>query len=131
MGDLASIVKAYDVVPGGLGSAGLLDRAGGDLDTPGAMITASRSPSRYHGITLCRASAKPIGIESGPQEINDPAERTTVPAPAPRTAIPLDLLPGYADHPRKLNAEAATAATMVAVRDEVPGAVRGTTDLSE
>jgi hypothetical protein len=85
LGDLASIVKAYDVVPGGLGSAGLLYRAGGGLDTPGAMITASRDPSRYHGIKLRRASAKPIGTE----------------------------------------------ATMVAVRDEVPGAVRGTTDLSE
>jgi phosphomannomutase len=131
LGDLASIVKAYDVVPGGLGSADMLYGAGGDLDVPGAMITASRNPSRYHGIKLCRASAKPIGIESGPQEIKDLAERTTVPAPAPCTATPRDLLRGYADQPRKLNAEAATAATMVAVRDEVPGAVRGTTDLSE
>jgi phosphomannomutase len=131
LGDLASIVKAYGVVPGGPGSAGLLYRAGGDLDMPGAMITASRNPSRYHGIELCRASAKPIGIESGPQKIKDLAERTTVPAPAPPTATPRDLLPGYADHPRKLNAEAAKKTTMVAVRDEVPGAVRGTADLSE
>jgi phosphomannomutase len=66
------------------------------------MITASHNPSRYNGIKLCRAGAKPIGIQTGLQEIKKYAERGLVPAPLPGTVTPRDLLPGYADHLRKL-----------------------------
>ena len=94
--------QGTDVVAAGLGSTDMLYYASGDLGVPGAMITASHNPSRYNGIKLCRAGAKPIGIESGLREIKDLAERGTVPAPVPGTITRRDLLPGYAEHLRKL-----------------------------
>ena len=94
--------QGADVLAGGLGSTDELYYASGDLGAPGAMITASHNPSRYNGIKLCRAGAKPIGIQTGLQEIKKYAERGLVPAPLPGTVTPRDLLPGYADHLRKL-----------------------------
>ena len=86
----------------GLGSTDMLYYASGDLGIPGAMITASHNPARYNGIKLCRAGAKPVGIETGLKEIKDMAERSFVPAPSTGTVTRLDLLPGYAEHLRKL-----------------------------
>jgi len=94
--------QGADVVSGGLGSTDMLYYASGDLDVPGAMITASHNPSRYNGIKLCRAGAKPVGIATGLKDIKELAERTLVPAPAPGTVTRRDLLPGYAEHLRKL-----------------------------
>src|ERR1700733_515803 len=91
-----------DVTAGGLDSTDMLYSASGDLGIPGAMITASHNPARYNGIKLCRAGAKPIGIETGLLEIKDLAERGIDPAPVRGTITPRDLLPGYADHLRKL-----------------------------
>jgi phosphomannomutase len=94
--------QGADVIAGGLGSTDMIYYASGDLGIPGAMITASHNPARYNGIKLCRAGAKPIGIETGLLEIKDLAERGIDPAPVPGTITPRDLLPGYADHLRKL-----------------------------
>ena len=73
--------QGADVVAGGLGSTDMLYYASGDLDVPGAMITASHNPSRYNGIKLCRAGAKPVGIQTGLKEIKDLAERPLAPVP--------------------------------------------------
>ena len=54
-----------DVIAIGLASTDLLYFASGDLDLPGAMITASHNPAEYNGIKLCRAGAKPIGYDTG------------------------------------------------------------------
>jgi phosphomannomutase len=91
-----------DVLAGGLGSTDMLYYASGDLGVPGAMITASHNPAQYNGIKLCRAGAKPIGIESGLKDIKDLAERPLVSAPKPGTVTRIDLLPGYVNHLRKL-----------------------------
>jgi phosphomannomutase len=91
-----------DVLAGGLGSTDMLYYASGDLGVPGAMITASHNPAQYNGIKLCRAGAKPVGIETGLKEIQDLAERPLVPAPKPGTVSRVDLLSGYANHLRKL-----------------------------
>src|SRR5580698_6947014 len=91
-----------DVLAAGLGSTDMLYYASGDLGVPGAMITASHNPARYNGIKLCLAGAKPVGIETGLKEIQDMAERSLVPAPSTGTVTRLDLLPGYAEHLRKL-----------------------------
>jgi phosphomannomutase len=91
-----------DVLAAGLGSTDMLYYASGDLGIPGAMITASHNPARYNGIKLCLAGAKPVGIETGLKEIQDMAERSLVPAPGTGTVTRLDLLPGYAEHLRKL-----------------------------
>jgi phosphomannomutase len=94
--------QGADVLAGGLASTDMLYYASGDLGVPGAMITASHNPSRYNGIKLCRAGAKPVGIATGLAEIRDLAERAIDPAPAPGTVTRRDLLPGYAEHLRKL-----------------------------
>jgi phosphomannomutase len=94
--------QGADVVAGGLGSTDMLYYASGDLGVPGAMITASHNPSRYNGIKLCRAGAKPVGIQTGLLQIKDLAGRTLAPAPVPGTVTRRDLLPGYAEHLRKL-----------------------------
>src|SRR6266700_5814681 len=56
--------QGADVIHGGLGSTDMVYYASGSLDMPGAMITASHNPARYNGIKLCKAGAKPVGIET-------------------------------------------------------------------
>lgn len=41
----------------------------------GAMVTASHNPGEYNGIKFCREEARPIGIESGLQEIKQTIEQ--------------------------------------------------------
>ena len=94
--------QGADVVAAGLASTDMLYYASGDLGVPGAMVTASHNPPQYNGIKLCRAGAKPVGIETGLKDIQALAERPVVPAPSPGTVTSRDLLPGYADHVRKL-----------------------------
>jgi phosphomannomutase len=94
--------QGADVLAAGLGSTDMLYFGAGDLDIPGAMITASHNPPQYNGIKLCRAGAKPVGIETGLQDIKDLAERPIVPASVPGSVSRVDLLPRYADYLRKL-----------------------------
>jgi phosphomannomutase len=89
--------QGADVVAAGLGSTDLLYYASGSLGIPGAMITASHNPSKYNGIKLCRAGARPVGADSGLSELREAAARG-VPAHhgRPGTVTPRDLLPAYA-----------------------------------
>ena len=91
-----------DVVDAGLGSTDLLYYAAGTLDVPGAMFTASHNPARYNGIKLCLAGARPIGQDTGLDEVRATAERLLaegLPA-ADRTGgiVEQDLLADYAAH---------------------------------
>jgi len=90
------------VLAAGLGSTDMLYYGSGDLGIPGAMVTASHNPPRYNGIKLCRAGARPVGIETGLADIKSLAERAMVPAPVPGSVTQAELLPGYADYLRKL-----------------------------
>jgi phosphomannomutase len=95
--------QGADVISGGLGSTDMVYYASGALDIPGAMLTASHNPARYNGIKLCRAGARPVGIETGLADIKKMIE-TGIPAhdgPA-GTITERDLLPGYADYLKKL-----------------------------
>jgi phosphomannomutase len=94
--------QGADVVAGGLGSTDMLYYASGDLGIPGAMITASHNPSRYNGFKLCLAGARPVGIETGLKDVQGLAEGHLAPASRPGNITRRDLLPGYADHLRKL-----------------------------
>ena len=58
-----------DVVDLGLCSTDEMYFASGSLDAPGAMFTASHNPAQYNGIKLCRPGARPIGADTGLQEI--------------------------------------------------------------
>jgi phosphomannomutase len=67
------------------------------------MITASHNPAKYNGIKLCKAGARPVGIETGLAEIRQMVE-DGVPAfdGVPGSMTSKDLLPGYAEYLRKL-----------------------------
>jgi phosphomannomutase len=95
--------QGADVIHGGLGSTDMVYYASGFLDIPGAMITASHNPAKYNGIKLCKAGAKPVGIETGLAEIKQMVA-DGVPAydGVPGTVSSRDLLPGYAEYLRKL-----------------------------
>ena len=95
--------QGADVIRGGLGSTDMVYYASGSLDMPGAMVTASHNPARYNGIKLCRAGAKPVGIETGLAQVKEMVANG-VPAydGAPGTITSRDLLPGYAEYVKKL-----------------------------
>jgi len=94
--------QGANVLAAGLGSTDMLYYGSGDLRIPGAMVTASHNPPQYNGIKLCRAGARPVGIETGLKDIKDLAERSLARAPSTGSITPVDLLPGYADYLRKL-----------------------------
>jgi phosphomannomutase len=58
----------------GLASTDLLYFAAGQLDSPGAMFTASHNPARYNGLKLCLSGARPIGRDTGLEQIQATAE---------------------------------------------------------
>ncbi|HEV8277619.1 MAG TPA: phosphomannomutase/phosphoglucomutase [Streptosporangiaceae bacterium] len=95
--------QGADVIAAGLGSTDLLYYASGSLDIPGAMVTASHNPSKYNGIKLCRAGARPVGADSGLEELRYTAAQG-VPSHSGLhgTITPRDLLPGYAAHLKSL-----------------------------
>jgi phosphomannomutase len=90
-----------DVVMIGLASTDQLYFASGSLDVPGAMFTASHNPARYNGIKLCRASAVPVGADSGLHAIRDLVASGPVPTGGGRRRgriTETDVLHDYADH---------------------------------
>ncbi|WP_332643214.1 phosphomannomutase/phosphoglucomutase [Aeromicrobium sp.] len=94
-----------NVIGIGLASTDLLYFASGDLDLPGAMITASHNPAEYNGIKLCRAGAKPIGYDTGLSAIAEKATgfmASPVPADPQGTYEELDALSRYADYLHEL-----------------------------
>src|ERR1700677_2346124 len=62
------------VIDLGLASTDLLYFAAGSLDAAGAMFTASHNPARYNGLKLCQAGARPIGRDTGLNQIQSTAE---------------------------------------------------------
>ncbi len=62
-------LAGVDVVNIGLASTDMLYFASGKLSMAGAMITASHNPSEYNGLKMCRASAAPIGQDTGLNQI--------------------------------------------------------------
>jgi len=93
--------QGTDAVALGLTSTDLIYFAAGQLDAPGAMFTASHNPAQYGGIKLCLAGARPVGQDTGLQEIKRMvAEGGPPTAPTPGGASALDLLDEYAAHVR-------------------------------
>jgi phosphomannomutase len=101
------LAAGLGVVDVGMVSTDLLYFASGKLDLPGAMLTASHNPSQYNGVKLCLSGARPIGKESGLEEIRRSAEQIMATGGAleagstDRAEMPierLDLLDAFADH---------------------------------
>jgi phosphomannomutase len=66
--------QGLDVVDLGLASTDMLYFAAGALDAPGAMFTASHNPAQYNGLKFCLSGARPVGIESGLDDVKRVAE---------------------------------------------------------
>ncbi|BAJ25929.1 MULTISPECIES: phosphomannomutase [Kitasatospora] len=62
--------------------------ASGELALPGAMFTAPHGPAGYHGLTLCRAGAAPLGQDAALAEIRALVERWAVHG-APPSFVPV------------------------------------------
>ena len=99
-----------NVVDLGLASTDLLYFASGQLDAPGAMLTASHNPARYNGIKLCLPGAQPVGQDTGLDRIRSTAQgylADGLPEPVAEGARPgrvthRDLLADYAGYLRGL-----------------------------
>jgi phosphomannomutase len=95
--------QGVDVVHLGLASTDLLYFAAGHLDAPGVMLTASHNPAQYNGIKLCLSGARPVGVESGLQDIQATVEDILA-GGGPQAAAGrgreehMDLLDRFADH---------------------------------
>jgi phosphomannomutase len=88
-----------DVVHIGLSSTDQLYFASGHLGHPGAMFTASHNPAQYNGIKLCHAGARPIGMETGLEQIRDLVLSEELPARRRGGSITrVDLLDRYVAH---------------------------------
>jgi phosphomannomutase len=85
--------RGVDITLIGLASTDGLYYASGALDLPGAMFTASHNPAAYNGIKMCRAGARPVGQDTGLDDVRDTAERILAADPPD----PAD--PGHPSHP--------------------------------
>ena len=95
------IGQGTDIVELGLTSTDLIYFAAGRLDAPGAMFTASHNPAQYGGIKLCLAGARPVGQDTGLQDIKRMVADGGPPSAGRQgTATERDLLDEYADHVR-------------------------------
>jgi phosphomannomutase len=91
--------RGVGVVDLGLTSTDLVYFASGSLDVPAAALTASHNPPNYNGLKFCLAGAKPVGEDSGLQELRALAERDEyAPAASKGTVEHRDLLPQYVEH---------------------------------
>jgi phosphomannomutase len=78
------------------------------MNAPGAMFTASHNPAQYNGIKLCRSGARPVGAETGLDQI--------------KSSIVSGLLPDAAERPGQV--------TTADVLDDYAAKVRSFVDLS-
>jgi phosphomannomutase len=97
--------QGIDVVHLGLVSTDLVYFAAGKLDAPGAMFTASHNPAQYNGMKLCLAGARPVGTDTGLDDIKAVADdvlagRGPSAAASRGTETHVDLLDEFADHVR-------------------------------
>ena len=92
-------LAGLSVVDLGMGSTDMLYFAAGHLNSPGAMLTASHNPAIYNGIKLCRAGARPVGLESGLAEMKKWIADGNMPVTqADTTVTQQELLPDFVKH---------------------------------
>ena len=77
--------RGADVIDIGLASTDMLYCASGVLDLPGVMVTASHNPPGDNGLKMCRAGARPIGIDTGLRTMAEAASELLDQEPAEPT----------------------------------------------
>jgi len=94
------MAQGLDVVDLGLCSTDLVYYAAGVLDAPAVMLTASHNPAQYNGMKMCLSGARPIGVDSGLQEIKAMAAAGVPDGPRRGARTEQDLLADFAAHVR-------------------------------
>jgi phosphomannomutase len=94
--------RGLDIVDLGMMSTDEMYFASGRLNAPGAMFTASHNPAQYNGIKLCLAGARPVGEDTGLQEIKAAVASGAEPAFSgePGSVTTSDVLADFAAHVR-------------------------------
>ncbi|HSL68305.1 MAG TPA: phosphomannomutase/phosphoglucomutase, partial [Actinomycetota bacterium] len=67
--------RGVGIVDLGLATTDMVYFASGRLSLPGAMFTASHNPPEYNGLKLCLSGARPVGADSGLDQVRAGAER--------------------------------------------------------
>jgi len=90
------------IVDIGLATTDMVYFASGRLSLPGAMFTASHNPPEYNGLKLCLSGARPVGADSGLDEVRALAERESSPSagagPARDLITHRDMRQEYIEH---------------------------------
>jgi phosphomannomutase len=92
--------QGVDVVDLGLCSTDLVYFASGRLDAPGAMFTASHNPAGYNGVKFCLAGARPVGQDTGLQDIKALAQQGLDAKEMPGQLESRNMLGEFAEHVR-------------------------------
>jgi phosphomannomutase len=92
--------QGLGVVDLGLATTDMVYFASGRLSLPGAMFTASHNPPQYNGLKLCKPGARPVGEDTGLQDVRERAEgaKETSPSAAPAAIEHRDMLEEYIEH---------------------------------
>ena len=105
----STVLVARDMRPSGpelvdaFASTDMLYFAAGTLDAPGAMFTASHNPAQYNGVKFCLSGARPVGQDTGLDQVRDTAVdvlegRGPLGAATPGSVSSRDMLQAFADH---------------------------------
>ena len=95
--------QGVDVVDLGLASTDLVYYAAGSLGAPGAIFTASHNPAQYNGVKFCLAGARPVGQDTGLEDVRVAAQQVLdgagpAAAAASGSITTRNLLSAFADH---------------------------------
>lgn len=90
--------QGVDVVDLGLCSTDEVFFAAGHYDAPAAQLTASHNPAQYNGMKLALAGAKPVGEDSGLENIKAMAAMGVPAAEQTGSTSELDALEAFATH---------------------------------
>lgn len=90
--------QGVDVIDLGLASTDMLYYATGKLNAPGAVFTASHNPAQYNGIKMCLGGARPVGSDSGLEQIKQWAGEGLPPVDNIGTRRSIEVLDDFATH---------------------------------
>jgi phosphomannomutase len=112
--------RGVGIVDLGLATTDMVYFASGRLSRPGAMFTASHNPPRYNGLKLCGPRARPIGQDTGLQEILTLTERGIPSGPGGGRVREQNMLDEYLEHVLTF-ADVTRFAELVVVADAANG----------